>query len=203
MASSSGCLFSKIAELEPRIPARGVRRSWEMARNRVLLILSFSESTMILLYHAFYFTDNTLPLEFRSIGSMLELTLTGNMLKQSPEYFSLSGNSFLCIITGKPIGPQDLAPIFPMELIKQEVSTERWIEIPDEIHRAYKLYRPTPLHRAHRLEKALKTNCRIYYKNESVSPPGSHKPNTAIAPAYYNKEEVTLQVLPFRLSLTN
>jgi len=91
--------------------------------------------------------------------------------------------------TGKPIGPEDLAPIFPMELIKQEVSAERWIEIPDDIIDAYKIYRPTPLHRAYRLEKALKTNARIYYKNESVSPAGSHKPNTAIAQAYYNMKE--------------
>lgn len=91
--------------------------------------------------------------------------------------------------TGKPIGPQDLSPIFPMELIKQEVSAERWIDIPDDIVEAYKIYRPTPLHRAHRLEKALRTNARIYYKNESVSPAGSHKPNTAIPQAYYNKKE--------------
>ena len=91
--------------------------------------------------------------------------------------------------TGQPIGPEDLAPIFPMELIKQEVSNERWIEIPDDIIEAYKIYRPTPLHRAHRLEKELKTNCRIYFKDESVSPPGSHKPNTAIAQAYYNMKE--------------
>jgi len=91
--------------------------------------------------------------------------------------------------TGKPIGPEDLAPLFPMELIKQEVSSERWIEIPGDIIDAYKIYRPTPLHRAHRLEKALKTNSRIYYKNESVSPAGSHKPNTAIAQVYYNKKE--------------
>lgn len=91
--------------------------------------------------------------------------------------------------TGQPIGPQDLAPIFPMELIKQEVSQDRWIEIPDDVLRIYKLWRPTPLHRAHHLEKALGTPARIYYKNESVSPPGSHKPNTAVAQAYYNKQE--------------
>lgn len=91
--------------------------------------------------------------------------------------------------TGKPIAPEDLAPIFPMGLIQQEVSQERWIEIPDEVIEAYKIYRPTPLHRAYRLEKALKTNSRIYFKNESLSPPGSHKPNTAIAQAYYNKIE--------------
>ncbi len=91
--------------------------------------------------------------------------------------------------TGQPIGPADLSPIFPMGLIMQEVSSERWIDIPDEIIEAYKIYRPTPLHRAHRLEKALKTNARIYYKNETVSPAGSHKPNTAIPQAYYNKKE--------------
>jgi len=91
--------------------------------------------------------------------------------------------------TGQPIGPQDLAPLFPMELIKQEVSAERWVEIPSEVLEVYTLWRPTPLVRAHRLEKALKTPARIYYKNESVSPPGSHKPNTAVAQAFYNKNE--------------
>jgi tryptophan synthase beta chain len=91
--------------------------------------------------------------------------------------------------TRKPVKPEDLAPIFPMSLIMQEFSPERWIEIPDEILNAYKIYRPTPLHRARNLEKALKTKARIYFKNESVSPPGSHKPNTAIAQAYYNKIE--------------
>lgn len=91
--------------------------------------------------------------------------------------------------TKKPVGPEDLAPLFPMELIKQEVSQERWIEIPDELLDIYKLWRPSPLHRARRLEKFLKTPARIYFKNESVSPAGSHKPNTAIAQAYYNKKE--------------
>lgn len=91
--------------------------------------------------------------------------------------------------TGKPIGPEDLAPIFPMELIKQEVSTERWIPIPDEVREIYRLWRPTPLYRAVRLEKALKTPAKIYYKWEGVSPPGSHKPNTAVAQAYYNMKE--------------
>jgi tryptophan synthase beta chain len=89
--------------------------------------------------------------------------------------------------TGQPVGPQDLAAIFPMELIMQEVSQERHIAIPDEILRHYRLWRPTPLHRARRLEEALKTPARIYYKNESVSPAGSHKPNTAVPQAYYNK----------------
>jgi len=91
--------------------------------------------------------------------------------------------------TGKPVGPQDLAPLFPMEVIKQEMSMEPWIEIPDDVLKIYKLWRPSPLHRARRLEKALKTPARIYFKNESVSPAGSHKPNTAVAQAYYNKQE--------------
>jgi tryptophan synthase beta chain len=91
--------------------------------------------------------------------------------------------------TGEPIGPADLAPLFPMELIKQEVSQERWIGIPDEIRDIYRLWRPTPLFRAHRLEKALDTPAHLYYKYEGVSPAGSHKPNTAVAQAYYNRAE--------------
>jgi tryptophan synthase beta chain len=91
--------------------------------------------------------------------------------------------------TGQPIGPADLAPLFPMELIKQEVTQERWIEIPDEVRDVYKLWRPSPLFRARRLEKVLGTPARIYYKYEGVSPAGSHKPNTAVAQAYYNKKE--------------
>ncbi|MFH1351992.1 MAG: TrpB-like pyridoxal phosphate-dependent enzyme [bacterium] len=91
--------------------------------------------------------------------------------------------------TGKPVGPADLAPLFPMELIKQEVSTERWIDIPEEVKDIYKLWRPTTLFRAHRLEKALDTPAKIFYKYEGSSPPGSHKPNTAVAQAYYNKKE--------------
>ena len=91
--------------------------------------------------------------------------------------------------TGQPIGPDDLAPFFPMSLIGQEVSTERDIEIPDEVREIYKQWRPTPLHRAKRLEKALDTPAKIYYKYEGSSPAGSHKPNTAIAQAYYNKVE--------------
>jgi tryptophan synthase beta chain len=91
--------------------------------------------------------------------------------------------------TGQPIGPADLAPLFPMELIRQEVSQERWIEIPDEVRDVYKLWRPSPLFRARRLEKAIGTPARIYYKYEGVSPAGSHKPNTAVAQAYYNKKE--------------
>ncbi len=89
--------------------------------------------------------------------------------------------------TGKPIGPEDLAPVFPMNLIEQEVSQERWIDIPEPVLDKLTLWRPSPLHRAKALEQALGTPARIYYKNEGVSPPGSHKPNTAIAQAYYNK----------------
>ena len=91
--------------------------------------------------------------------------------------------------TKQPIGPQDLAPLFPMELIKQEVSKERWIDIPEEVREVYKLWRPTPLYRAYGLEKLLDTPAKIYYKYEGVSPAGSHKPNTAVAQAYYNKAE--------------
>lgn len=91
--------------------------------------------------------------------------------------------------TKEPIGPEDLAPLFPMELIKQEVSQERWIEIPEEVREIYKMWRPTPMFRAYNLEKALDTPAKIYYKHEGVSPAGSHKPNTAVAQAYYNKIE--------------
>jgi len=91
--------------------------------------------------------------------------------------------------TKKPVGPDDLSPIFPMGLIEQEVSDKRWIDIPEEILEILALWRPTPLHRALRLEKALGTPAHIYYKNESVSPAGSHKPNTAVAQAFYNKRE--------------
>lgn len=91
--------------------------------------------------------------------------------------------------TKQPVTPDDLRPIFPMSLIMQEFSPERWIEIPDEVRKVYALYRPTPLRRARNLEKAIGTKARIYFKDESVSPPGSHKPNTAIAQAYYNKIE--------------
>jgi len=91
--------------------------------------------------------------------------------------------------TNQPLGPEDLAPIFAMELIKQEVSQERWIGIPDEVRRVLSIWRPSPLTRAENLEKALKTPARIYFKDESHSPPGSHKPNTAVAQAYYNKQQ--------------
>jgi tryptophan synthase beta chain len=89
--------------------------------------------------------------------------------------------------TGQPVGPADLAPLFPMALIGQEVSQEPRIEIPDEVRDVYRLWRPTPLFRARRLEKLLQTPAHIYYKYEGVSPAGSHKPNTAVAQAYYNK----------------
>jgi tryptophan synthase beta chain len=91
--------------------------------------------------------------------------------------------------TKEPIGPEALAPLFPMELIKQEVSAEKWIQIPDEVRHIYSLWRPTPLYRAYGLEKALDTPAKIYYKYEGVSPSGSHKPNTAVPQAYYSKQE--------------
>jgi tryptophan synthase beta chain len=91
--------------------------------------------------------------------------------------------------TLEPVTPDFLSVLFPMELIMQEISTDRYIDIPEEVLEIYKLYRPTPLLRARRLEKALGTPAHIYYKNEGVSPTGSHKPNTAIAQAYYNKAE--------------
>jgi tryptophan synthase beta chain len=90
--------------------------------------------------------------------------------------------------TQQPIGPDDLAPLFPMALIQQEVTTEREIEIPEPVREIYRQWRPSPLYRARRLEQALGTPARIYYKNESISPAGSHKPNTAVAQAFYNKE---------------
>ncbi len=91
--------------------------------------------------------------------------------------------------TGQPLGPADLAPLFPMALIAQEVSGERYIDIPEPVREVYRLWRPSPLYRARRLERALDTPAHIYYKYEGVSPAGSHKPNTAVAQAYYNKEE--------------
>jgi tryptophan synthase beta chain len=91
--------------------------------------------------------------------------------------------------TMQPLGPADLAPIFPQAIIAQEVSQERWIEIPDQVRDIYRIWRPTPLYRAERLEKALDTSARIYFKYEGGSPAGSHKPNTAVAQAYYNARE--------------
>jgi tryptophan synthase beta chain len=91
--------------------------------------------------------------------------------------------------TMQPLGPADLAPIFPQAIIAQEVSQERWIEIPDQVREIYKIWRPTPLYRADRLEKSLDTPARIYFKYEGVSPAGSHKPNTAVPQAYYNAQE--------------
>jgi tryptophan synthase beta chain len=91
--------------------------------------------------------------------------------------------------TKQPVGPADLLPLFPLELIKQEVSRDRFIDIPEEVREIYKLWRPTPLLRALRLERALGTTARIYYKYEGVSPSGSHKLNTAVPQAFYNKQE--------------
>src|ERR1700712_147252 len=91
--------------------------------------------------------------------------------------------------TNEPVGPDDLAPLFPMALIAQEMSTDEWIDIPGEVLDVLRLWRPTPLVRARRLEAALGTPARIYYKDESVSPAGSHKPNTAVPQAFYNARE--------------
>ena len=91
--------------------------------------------------------------------------------------------------TKEPIGPEDLAPLFPMQLIMQEVSQDPWVDIPEEVHEVYKMWRPTPMYRAYNLEKLLDTPAKIYYKYEGVSPSGSHKPNTAVPQAFYNKQE--------------
>lgn len=96
--------------------------------------------------------------------------------------------------TMKPATPQELSVLFPMELLKQEMSQDRWIDIPQEIRDVLSIWRPSPLYRAKRLEKALKTKARIYYKWEGVSPPGSHKPNTAVAQAYYNMKQGTERI---------
>lgn len=90
--------------------------------------------------------------------------------------------------TGKPPTPEDLAPLFPMDLILQEVSGERYFDIPEPVLDVYRMWRPTPLYRAHRLERALGTPAHIYYKYEGTSPAGSHKPNTSVAQAYYNRK---------------
>jgi len=97
--------------------------------------------------------------------------------------------------TGNPAGPDDFAPLFPMELIMQEVSQDRWVDIPDPVREMYKTWRPTPLIRATKLEEALGTPAKIFYKYEGVSPVGSHKPNTAVAQAYYNKMEGTKRIV--------
>ena len=96
--------------------------------------------------------------------------------------------------TQQPLTPDDLAPLFPMALIEQEVTTERYVEIPQTVREIYAMWRPSPLVRAHRLERALGTGARIYYKYEGVSPVGSHKPNTAVAQAYYNAVEGTTRL---------
>ena len=97
--------------------------------------------------------------------------------------------------TKQPVGPADLEPLFPMALILQEVSAERTIDIPEPIRDVYRMWRPTPLIRARRLEQALQTPAKIYFKYEGVSPAGSHKPNTAVPQAWYNKEQGVKQAL--------
>jgi tryptophan synthase beta chain len=96
--------------------------------------------------------------------------------------------------TKKPVTPEDMLPLFPPGLLEQEMSAERWIKIPDEIREIYRLWRPSPLYRAHRLEQALGTPAHIYYKYEGVSPAGSHKPNTAVPQAFYNKAAGTRRI---------
>jgi tryptophan synthase beta chain len=96
--------------------------------------------------------------------------------------------------TKEPVGPDDLAPLFPMALIAQEVSADPWVDIPGEVLDVLRLWRPTPLVRAERLERALGTPARIYYKDESVSPAGSHKPNTAVPQAFYTKADGTARL---------
>src|SRR5262249_15268521 len=91
--------------------------------------------------------------------------------------------------TKQPVGPDDLAPLFPMALIAQEVTGEPWVDVPGEVLDVLRIWRPTPLVRAERLERALDTPARIYFKDESVSPAGSHKPNTAVPQAFYNRQE--------------
>src|SRR5216683_3268628 len=96
--------------------------------------------------------------------------------------------------TLRPVTPQDMLPLFPPALLEQEMSSERWIRIPDEVREVYRLWRPTPLHRSRRLEEALRTPAHIYYKYEGVSPAGSHKPNTAVPQAFYNKAAGTVRI---------
>jgi len=108
-----------------------------------------------------------------------------NILPDLPE----PPTPYLHPATMQPLGPADLAPIFPQEIIAQEVSQDRWIEIPEQVRDVYRIWRPSPLYRADRLEKVLDTPARIYFKYEGGSPAGSHKPNTAVAQAYYNAQE--------------
>jgi tryptophan synthase beta chain len=91
--------------------------------------------------------------------------------------------------TRKPVAPEELTAVFAKECVRQEASSDRWVDIPEEVRDVYRLWRPTPMFRATALEKALGTPAKIYYKYEGVSPPGSHKPNTAVAQAYYNMKE--------------
>src|SRR5262245_52603077 len=108
-----------------------------------------------------------------------------NILPDLPE----PPSPYLHPATLQPLGPADLAPIFPQAITAQEVSQDRWIEIPEQVREVYRIWRPSPLYRADRLEKALDTPARIYFKYEGGSPAGSHKPNTAVAQGYYNAQE--------------
>ena len=120
---------------------------------------------------------------------LLDESALPTALVQRPRRHADAGLPPLHPGTGQPVGPDDLAPLFPMELILQEVSDEPEIAIPEEVLDIYRLWRPTPLYRAHRLERAVGTRSRIFYKYEGTSPAGSHKPNTAVAQAFYNKRE--------------
>ena len=136
--------------------------------------------------------SSTLPADAASARSSLEPLGTAVPSNVPTHWYNLAADLPVPVPpalhpgTKEPLGPEDLAPLFPMALIMQEVSTERYIEIPQAIREIYAMWRPSPLIRAVRLERALGTPARIYYKYEGVSPAGSHKPNTAVAQAYYN-----------------
>jgi tryptophan synthase beta chain len=143
-------------------------------------------------WFAQYLTDhNSLPQRRFSMSDQTRFLLNETDLPKS--WYNVMADSpvpptpVLHPGTKEPVTPDFLSVLFPMELIMQEISTERYIDIPEEVREIYKLYRPTPLVRARRLEKMLDTPAHIYFKNESVSPVGSHKPNTAIPQAFYNK----------------
>src|SRR6266571_8679419 len=140
------------------------------------------------------FASGHLPNSFRRLGAVNKKILLDesdipdrwyNILPDMPA----PPEPYLNPQTLQPMGPADLAPIFPQAIIAQEVSAEPWIEIPDQVRDVYRIWRPSPVYRAERLEKALDTPAHIYFKYEGVSPAGSHKPNTAVPQAYYNAKE--------------
>lgn len=138
-------------------------------------------------------SDAVVPRSLEPLGSHVPSTVPThwyNLVADLPEPVPPHLNP----ATREPLAPEDLAPLFPRSLIEQEVSTERWIEIPQTIREIYADWRPSPLIRAHRLERAIGTGARIYYKYEGVSPAGSHKPNSAVAQAYFNAVEGTTRL---------